>query len=103
MNCKPGTLAMIRGMRMLPELNGRIVEIVHVAANGEVFQAIDGSRRRLNTLDCGVVWRVRGREALPWIGFDGTRYFTELPIRNSRLIPLGGVPVTDDIEDEVTA
>ncbi|HDR9081266.1 TPA: hypothetical protein QDA98_003876 [Burkholderia vietnamiensis] len=103
MNCKPGSLAIIRGMRDLPELNGCIVEILHVAAHGEFFLATDGSRRRLDAHGCGVVWRVRGRETLPWMGKSGKRYFSEFPVRDANLIPLGGVPVTDDIEDEVTA
>jgi hypothetical protein len=102
-NVKAGDLAIIRGIEMLPELNGRIVEVLSIAVEGEEFLSVDGVVRCLITTYCGAVWRVRGREALPWKGSLSTKFFAEIPMRDDKLIPLGGIPVTDDIDTEIPA
>lgn len=87
MNCKPGDLAVTTGM-FVPENNDRIVEVL----------SLDYVGRH------GAVWNVRHRTPmLVDCGARAGRLVTEGQIHDANLRPISGVPVTDDIENEVAA
>jgi hypothetical protein len=88
MNCKPGDLAYIV-KSILPENIGRIVEVV-----------------RLLYLDSpdGPVWIVRGSTPLARSAFRGAIRLegsAERPFIDAWLRPISGVPVCDDVKDEI--
>ncbi|MCA8045498.1 hypothetical protein [Burkholderia arboris] len=82
MNCKPGDFAYTVGAP-LPEQNGLIVKVESVGSNGIPWWEV--SFRGAVKTGCGGI--AFGRAQVP------DRY----------LRPISGVPVTDDVEDEVTA
>ncbi|HIE4431949.1 TPA: hypothetical protein ACXM9H_002956 [Burkholderia multivorans] len=85
MNCKPGDLAvMVRSE--IPENIGRIFEVLSFDHATSVFS--------------GPTWNVR--TVRPAKYGDG-RMGTEGTAQDCCLRPISGVPVTDDVEDEVTA
>lgn len=88
MNCKPGDLAIIVSSRLAPENIGRIVEVVR-------RRSPDGS------LPC---WIVRSNQPLVNRWEDG---FVELVYeriyRDLCLRPVTGLPIANDVTDEVTA
>lgn len=87
MNCKPGDLAFI----VVGHNRGHIVEVLSAAGefNGDA------------------VWNVRAPRKLPsfWNGDPGRPGgdVMEGQARDRNLRPISGVPVTDDVEDEVVA
>ncbi|WP_063890988.1 hypothetical protein [Burkholderia ubonensis] len=83
MNCKPGDLAVTTGM-VMPENNDVIVEVQSLGG----FDA------------WGAYWNVKHR--LPMRSMRGT-WCTKGQIHDCNLRPISGVPVTDDVSDEVTA
>ncbi|AJW97476.1 hypothetical protein BM43_3192 [Burkholderia gladioli] len=92
MNCKPGDMAIVVVPSSWPRktLDGKIVEVV----------------RFVPPRGTGAEWDQR---PIWWCVFqtawfnDHGRMFTEGPMLDSWLRPISGVPVTDDIEGEVTA
>lgn len=103
-NVKAGDLAIIRGMIDYPEDNGKIVEVLRRASNGEEYITTCGKRCNLDAQDVSQAWRVRAREPLRMIVRSGQEWhFFEVPIAGYRLIPISGVPVTDDIDTEIPA
>lgn len=88
MNCKPGDLAIIVRSRFAPENIGRIVEVM----------------RRRNGERAGPQWLVRSDRDLVerwengWVRLVRQRFYLDVCLR-----PISGVPVTDDVKDEVTA
>lgn len=104
MNCKPGVLAMIRGITTFPEDNGKIVEVLSLAFEGEIYASTSGFRTTLQlSADDGVIWRVRARTPfrVPIWGKDF--FFDDTPIPDGKLIPISGAPVHDEQLEEVRA
>ncbi|WP_342705169.1 hypothetical protein OHZ10_29280 [Burkholderia arboris] len=83
MNCKRGDLAVTTGM-VDPSNNDVIVEVVSFA-----FSDSDG-----------VIWYVKHLQ--PMFDEFGEAYCEGI-IYDCNLRPISGVPLTDDVEDEVTA
>ena len=83
MNCKPGDLAIIIGAswpETLPNI-GRICTVVSASGDSEWSWLCKGDR--------------------PFM--DGTGAITEvLMVRDADLRPISGLPITDDIKDEVS-
>jgi len=88
MNCKPGDLAYIVGGLDNPSPNlGRIVEVLRLCGED----------------DDGPNWVCKSREPLALMGpGDSTVYATEGICADAWLRPITGLPITDDIKDEVT-
>jgi hypothetical protein len=102
MNCKPGDLAIITGTNRTPESIGRIVEVIRPATNGEIFTSKLGEKIRLESER--VTWIVKSSSPLPWRLVNiGLRWFETTPTADCHLTPISGVPVTDEVTDEVTA
>ncbi|KVO11741.1 hypothetical protein [Burkholderia ubonensis] len=80
MNCKPGDIAFIISSRVSENI-GRVVEVIEWDA-------------------CCEMWVIHCREPIRlYSGGMSTEAFCE----DSRLRPISGVPVTDDVKDEVHA
>ncbi|WP_186079334.1 hypothetical protein [Burkholderia gladioli] len=97
MNCKPGDLAIITRGR---EVAGRIVEVISPCPRNIIFQLPDGCSHHPVDYE----WIVKFQNpVIARLSSGGTRktYFAPVPDRVLR--PISGVPVTDDIEDEVPA
>ncbi|HDR9497077.1 TPA: hypothetical protein QDC06_000264 [Burkholderia cepacia] len=95
MNCKPGDLAIIVNGRF-PEEIGRIVEVLRLAAPG-----IDFHPDALSP-----AWIVKSDRPLPIFLHKANEihsWANENPVADARLRPVTGLPITDDIKDEVTA
>jgi hypothetical protein len=107
MNVKPGMLARVVSngcSDMTPGFVDRIVEVSRPAARGEQFHAIDGSV--VATCDEFIdAWVVTSPNPLPWADAygDAVHFFHERVVGDEHLRPIGGVPVTDEIEDQVPA
>ncbi|VBB10649.1 hypothetical protein [Burkholderia stabilis] len=106
MNCKPGDLAIIV-VATNPANVGRIVECISLAANGDIRESAAGPARVRVKLG-EPVWFVRCASLLASHNKTrkghSVRYFDhEGWILDSRLRPISGVLVTDDVADEVTA
>jgi len=88
MNCKPGDLAYIVGGLENPSPNlGRIVEVLHLWGEDEH----------------GPNWLCKSIEPIALRGpGDSTVYDTECISADAWLRPITGLPITDDIKDEVT-
>ncbi|MCA8242851.1 hypothetical protein [Burkholderia sp. AU32262] len=82
MNCKPGDLAFTVGSP-LHEQNGMVVQVVGLSPRGAPW------------------WVVSFRGAVETR--EGLIAHGRAQVRDANLRPISGVPVTDDIEDEVTA
>lgn len=102
MNCKIGDLAIIiRGKT----LAGRIVEIVGIVPKGVDFRLPDGYLQLATQYE----WVIRfvGSPVEAPIGtvdgMTGTRTTFYGCAPDHVLRPVSGLPITDDIEDEVTA
>ncbi|MBP0714838.1 hypothetical protein ABXK61_16150 [Burkholderia sola] len=80
MNCKPGDLAFVIAST-IPQNIGRIVEVI--AWSGEMQ-----------------MWECRSRD--PMLLKSG-EFLTEHFCEDSRLRPISGVPINDDVTDEVRA
>ncbi|WP_186084891.1 hypothetical protein [Burkholderia gladioli] len=97
MNCKPGDMAIITRTRSGKGV-GRIVEVVRLAVHGEIFVTRNGRRARANLEGWGVCWVIRA-ERLKW----GKYAVAERPFPDAYLRPVSGLPMTDDVTDEVVA
>lgn len=100
MNCKPGDLAIIiRGRG----LSGRIVEVVAPCPQNVSFRLPDGAMHD----PCTYEWIVRFQnpvEARMRVGeLIGTRTTNYAPAPDSALRPITGLPIDEEITDEVTA
>lgn len=97
MNCKPGDLAIIVRVGKLPENIGKIVEIIRPAVSGEDFR-IEGNPRCM-------AWMVRGYSPLARRTYEGKPLSAafEIAAYDDSLLPITGLPITDDVTDEVTA
>jgi hypothetical protein len=89
MNCKQGDLAYIVDSQF-PENLGRVVDVL---SGYGVFR------------DEGFCWNVRAKTALKGEGeIDGRiMYLRDGFIPDSCLRPIGGVPIDEEVRDEVTA
>ncbi|WP_139094004.1 hypothetical protein [Burkholderia sp. CCA53] len=97
MNCKPGDIAIVTRTRCGKGV-GKIVEVVRLAVNGEIFVTREGKRIAADLEGWGVCWVIRG-DRLKW----GDDQIAERAFPDAYLRPVSGLPITDDIEDEVTA
>ncbi|MBR7998289.1 hypothetical protein [Burkholderia vietnamiensis] len=90
MNCKPGDLAYIVGGLENPSPNlGRIVEVISHYPYEDDF---------------GAAWICKAKSPIETLGADGsTRHDLRFVCADAWLRPIGGVPVTDDIQDMVPA
>jgi hypothetical protein len=89
MNCKPGDLAIIV-RAILPENIGRIVEIVRL-----IGEALDG---------LGPIWLVRGSQPLARSANKGSVRLDDSLERSfidAWLRPISGVPVNDEVTDDI--
>ncbi|WP_175785529.1 hypothetical protein [Burkholderia ambifaria] len=91
MNCKPGDLAYVAYATQCQN-TGRVVEVISKAPDG----------------DYGPEWVCRSSGTIvAWDGFLQKNVEvpagTEFRAPDAHLRPITGLPVTDDIEDEVTA
>nr|WP_164465573.1 hypothetical protein [Burkholderia gladioli] len=93
MNCKPGDLAYVVRARNAENV-GAIVEVLHVAVHGVDFVSSSDAP--------GHVWMVRSRRLLARATANGRPLppALERPFADACLRPIGGVPVTDEVEDE---
>lgn len=105
MKCKPGDLAIVRGIKITPEMNGRVVEVIRRATHGEIFTDVSGGCVMLHMGGSNAaIWVVRTREPMPWRRNNGDLgWYYETPIYDDLLIPISGVPLEEEILDEVTA
>lgn len=105
-NVKPGDLARVvsNGERIsLPELIDRIVVVVRPAVEGELVVSTCGARAAI-FLEHSIAWIVTSPTPLHGRCSDGkVRLFKERAISDRYLRPIGGVPVTDDVDIEVPA
>lgn len=86
MNCKPGDLAIIRATHPMKRIRGLLVEVK------DFLGVIHGENDVWEFVFCGIAQRDDyGR--LTHAGLIPDRY----------LRPISGVPVTDDVTDEVVA
>jgi hypothetical protein len=100
MNCKPGDLAIVVSSTQTPEIVGRIVECVRLVGPGEILSA---NGIRLDPRAIGPTWLVRASRALPNRRTNGfLEWLPERFLADRRLRPISGLPITDDIKDEVT-
>ncbi|MBU9649374.1 hypothetical protein LGN12_18925 [Burkholderia multivorans] len=91
MNCKPGDLAIIV-RAMCPENVGRIVEVLPQSEMG-CFGLEWNTRGRGPVI---VLSRLTGLIVGSYVADDGW-------VPDAWLRPVTGLPITDDVEDEVTA
>ncbi|WP_157686010.1 hypothetical protein [Robbsia andropogonis] len=104
MNCKPGDLAIVVFAKIRPELMGTIVEIVGRAFNGDEFSSIKGRRFRASGIPDGIIWRIKLSRPLRVSAPDGTsHYFTEVTMPDTRLRPVSGLPIDEEVIHEVRA
>lgn len=104
MNCKPGQMAIIVGSLHTPENIGRIVDVVSVAYDYEAFPMIGGKTVLFAADGSEVVWRVRSDMPLKWRAGNGeVLEACEIATGDRFLRPVSGLPVEDDVRDEVTA
>jgi hypothetical protein len=82
MNCKPGDLAYTVGSP-LHEQNGMVVQVEYVSPRGAPW------------------WVVSFRGAV--VTREGRTVHGRAQVRDENLRPISGVPVADDVTDEVTA
>lgn len=92
MNCKPGDLAYVARDEQFPENVGRIVEVIRPAV-------LDGTEAP------GFWWEVRALSrphAVSYHGEEGfAMYAMDFEMLDSDLRPISGVPVEDEVCDEV--
>ena len=101
MNCKPGDLAIIIGAVLTPEMIGCVVECVHLTVPGEVLKC---NALALPLRLDGPAWLVRGTGLIPNRSTSGRlEFLPERFVSDKYLRPVSGLPVTDDVTDEVTA
>lgn len=101
MNCKPGQMAIIIGANRTPENIGSIVEVLRTAANLEVFKSIDGVSVPLDATG-GITWVVRAPRPLMWRMDSGRElYFIELPSSDSFMRPISGIPMNEEVTDDL--
>ena len=101
MNCKPGDLAIVVSARTTPENIGRIVEVVRVGTHLEIFKSIDGVQVTVDAEGMSL-WVVRSRNQLMWRTDIGCElYFKELPVSDSYLRPVSGLPIEDEVTDDI--
>jgi hypothetical protein len=100
MNCKPGDLAIVVGPCVTPGLTGRVVEILRRAVPGEYYQSVCGKTVRLSIeVPC---WFVRSSTPLPMQTTLGWfLLFHERSIQDAILRPISGVPVNDEVTDDI--
>lgn len=100
MNCKPGDLAIVVGSTVTPELVGRIVECVRVVVPGEILSC---NGLALTPRAIGPTWLIRAARALPNRTSKGRlEWLPERFLADRMMRPITGLPITDDVEDEVT-
>lgn len=101
MNCKPGDLAIVIGARLTPEIIGAIVEVIGPACDGQIFRSINGLRVTLKT-EGRMTWVVRSDRPLMWRMDSGRElYFSELPASDRMLRPVSGLPITDEVTEDL--
>ncbi|MBB2915885.1 hypothetical protein [Cupriavidus alkaliphilus] len=90
MNCKPNDLAIVIRADAVPELIGQIVKVLHPTWPDSPH---------------GFVWMVRFQAPQVFPGwFSGTAIVdTDAHCPDAWLKPITGLPVHDDVPDEVTA
>ncbi|QGZ56729.1 hypothetical protein [Paraburkholderia acidiphila] len=110
MNCKPGDMARVVSngkTDMTPGIVDRIVQVIRPAVPGEQFTATTGEVTTIGEIGGMAVWVVRSKTPLPgtaWQRGECSRLlFAERAMNDENLRRLGGVPVEDDVRDEVTA
>ncbi|MEX3691861.1 hypothetical protein AB3X91_08965 [Paraburkholderia sp. BR14263] len=90
---------------MTPGIVDRIVQVIRPAVAGEKFVATTGQATIAGDSGNSVTWVVRSKTPLPgkaWLfGECSILLFDERPISDEQLRRLGGVPVDDEIHDEV--
>jgi hypothetical protein len=103
MNCKPGDLAYIVGLKFSVENIGMVVEVIRPAVPKEIFHSKTGKSVGLGT--CHRAWVIRScGKPIVWRTPDcELGMFDIAPIGDENLRPISGVPVTEDVEDEVPA
>lgn len=95
LNCKPGDMAIVVSAYHRPENIGRIVEVVRVAVEGVDYK-INGASQ--------FAWLVKSQRPLARAGYympipDGY----EAVCADCNLRPVSGLPVDEEIRDEVAA
>lgn len=99
--CKPGDLAIIVAQHFTPENIGRIVEIVRPAVDGEIFYSVDGGRP-IEFIGVKLSWVVRSTTPMQWRGLARHNgFFLEQPIAASHLVPVSGLPVDEDVSEDL--
>lgn len=90
-----------------PGILDRIVEIVRPAVPWEEFTALTGEKTTIGPWSDDIVWVIRSKTPLPNICRSALRemilMFNERPMSDRYLRRLGGVPVEDEVHDEVLA
>ncbi|HDR9834495.1 TPA: hypothetical protein QDC51_001254 [Burkholderia multivorans] len=91
MNVKPGDLAIVVSRGIKDSAAGMIVEVVEDATRWT----------RAYGFQC---WYVTAKTPIPCVRTNGSPSFGHRVVfADSSLMPLSGVPVTDEVEGEVTA
>jgi hypothetical protein len=108
MNAKPGMLCRVVSngrSGMTPGFVDRIVEVLRPAVCGERFMDINGTHVATCGDDYVDAWVVTSPSPLPWANFhdDGVHFFHERTVGDEHLRPIGGVPIDEEILDEVCA
>jgi len=102
--CKVGDLVIVVSVYTTPELIGRAGTVVRPAVPGDKFVSIDGQAVILKPGDSSFLWVVEFPRPVPWRLTDGTVWhFTQTPCRDASLLPMPGLPIDEEITDEVTA
>jgi len=109
MNAKRGSLCRVvrnGASGMTPGLVDRIVEVLRPAVAGEQFISADRLNCATFVGDATDAWVVTSANPLPWAGIresEPVGFYEQRIIGDEHLRPIGGVPVTDEIEDRVPA
>ncbi|QUN28728.1 hypothetical protein KB879_01775 [Cupriavidus sp. KK10] len=90
MNCKPNDLAIVIRADAVPELIGQIVEVMHPSLPDSPY---------------GFVWMVRFQtpKLFPGLFRGSVIVDTDANCPDAWLRPITGLPIHDDVPDEVTA
>lgn len=96
MNCKPGDLAIVIGGAVVENL-GKIVTVVKLSKPGD---RVDDTTTYVGSAPA---WQVSGNLWTCDARGCGGHYTSTLHYLDEFLKPLPGSPITDDVEDEVTA
>lgn len=110
MNCKPGDMAIVMGTQGIPMQTpgviGRVVEVLRAHSLGSTYRSVNGKTMHTTNIGANSHWVVRSSTPLPWLVLNGPNagevwLFEERCIMDSSLRPISGVPVDDEVTEDL--